>query len=230
MRLNKYIAHTGHCTRREASRLLLRGEIKVNGEIVKEESYRVMEGDVITHLDKALEPKKNYRYLLINKPKKFTTESTDKESKYIMGLIKKQDPAGLKPVDNMGAYSIGLLLLTDDETLIAKLNEADRKIKRVYHIVLDKEISTTDIKKLTKTRKTLMIVAASHLEGFDPNHIGIEMHIGNEKILTRVIDRMGYKIERIDRSYYAGLTKKDLKRGWSRPLKEMEERMMKHFI
>jgi len=230
MRLNKYIAHTGHCTRREASRLLARGEIKVNGEIVKEESYRVMEGDVVTHKDKPLKAKVNHRYLLINKPKKFTTDINDKDSKYIMGLIKKEDPTGLIAVDDMGPNSIGLLLLTTDTALVEKLREKDRTIKRVYLIQLDKSISTTDIKKLLKPRKTLAVKSASHVEGYEANHIGIEMTMGNEKILTGVINRMGYEINRIDRSYYAGLTKKDLKRGWSRPLAEMEERMMKHFI
>jgi len=230
MRLNKYIAHTGHCTRREASRLLMRGEIKVNGQVVKEESYRVMEGDVITHKNQPLIEKKTYRYLLINKPKKFSTDIEDKDSKYIMGLIKKSDPEGLIAVDEMGPTSIGLLLLTDDKELAEKLSDAKRNIKRVYHIVLDKEINDADIKKLTRTRKTLAVDTASHIEGFGPEHLGIQMTIGSEKILTQTIERMDYKVLRIDRSYYAGLTKKDLKRGWSRPLKEMEERMMKHFI
>jgi len=230
MRLNKYIAHTGHCTRREASRLLARGEIKVNGEVVKEESYRVMEGDEITHLDKPLQQKIEHKYILINKPKHFTTDIEDKDSKYIMGLIKKEDPTGLVAVDEMGPNSIGLLLLTTDITLVKKLSEKDRKIRRIYLIKLDKEIGKKDIKKLLKDRKTLKIEAASHVEGYDKHHIGIEMTKGTEKILTGVINRMDYEIKRIDRSYYAGLTKKDLKRGWSRPLKEMEERMMKHFI
>ncbi len=230
MRLNKYIAHTGHCTRREASRLLARGEIKVNGEIVKEESYRVMEGDEITHLDKPLQEKIEHRYILINKPKHFSTDIEDKDSKYIMGLIKKEDPEGLIAVDEMGPRSIGLLLLTTDKVLVEKLSQKDRKIRRVYLIKLDKEIEQKDIKKLLKERKTLKIESASHVDGYELNHIGIEMTIGTEDILTGVISRMGYDIKRIDRSYYAGLTKKDLKRGWSRHLAEMEERMMKHFI
>ena len=230
MRLNKYIAHTGHCTRREASRLLARGEIKVNGEVVKEESYRVMEGDEITHLDKPLQEQVEYRYLLINKPKHFSTDIEDKDSKYIMGLIKKEDPAKLVAVDHMGPKSVGLLLLTSDTALVEKLNQKDRKIRRVYLIKLDKEIEQKDIKKLLKDRKTLKVESASHVDGHDANYIGVEMTIGTEDILTGVISRMGYKIIRIDRSYYAGLTKKDLKRGWIRPLQEMEERMMKHFI
>lgn len=230
MRLNKYIAHTGHCTRREASRLLARGEIKVNGTIVKEESYRVMEGDEITHLDKPLQEKIEHRYILINKPKHFSTDINDKDSKYIMGLIKKEDPTGLIAVDEMGPNSIGLLLLTTDANLVKKLSQKDRKIRRVYLIKLDKEIKNKEIKKLLKDRKTLNIEAASHVEGYDQHHIGIEMTIGTEKILKGVLQRMGFEIKRIDRSYYAGLTKKDLKRGWNRHLKEMEERMMKHFI
>lgn len=230
MRLNKYIAHTGHCTRREASRLLARGEIKVNGEIVKDESYRVMEGDEITHLDKALQQKIEHRYILINKPKHFTTDIEDKDSKYIMGLIKKEDPTGLVAVDHMGPKSIGLLLLTTDHVLVEKLSQKDRKVRRVYLIKLDKEIAIDDIKKLLKDRKTLKIESASHVDGYDTNHIGLEMTIGSEDILAGVFNRMGYEIKRIDRSYYAGLTKKDLKRGWSRHLKEMEERMIKHFV
>lgn len=230
MRLNKYIAHTGHCTRREASRLLARGEIKVNGEIVKEESYRVMEGDVITHLDKPLQQKIEHRYILINKPKHFTTDIKDKDSKYIMGLIKKEDPTGLMAVDEMGPRSIGLLLLTSDAGLVKKLSEKNRKIRRVYLVKLNKEIDKKEIKKLLKDRKTLKVEAASHVEGYDKHHVGLEMTIGSESTLTGVLNRMGFEIKRIDRSYYAGLTKKDLKRGWSRHLKEMEERMMRHFI
>ena len=230
MRLNKYIAHTGHCTRREASRLLARGEIKVNGAIVKEESYRVMEGDEITHLDKPLKEKIEHRYILINKPKHFSTDINDKDSKYIMGLIKKEDPTGLIAVDEMGPKSIGLLLLTTDTNLVKKLSQKDRKIRRVYLVKLDKEIENKEIKKLLKERKTLKIEAASHVEGYDKHHVGLEMTIGTEKILTGVLNRMGFEMKRLDRSYYAGLTKKDLKRGWSRNLKEMEERMMKHFI
>lgn len=230
MRLNKYIAHTGHCTRREASRLLARGEIKVNGKIVKEESYRVMEGDIITHLDNPLQEKIKHRYILINKPKHFTTDIEDKDSKYIMGLIKKEDPTGLIAVDQMGPKSIGLLLLTSDALLVEKLNQKNRKIRRVYLIKLNQEIEKKEIKKLLKERKTLKIEAASHVEGYDKFHLGIEMTIGSEDLLKKVLDRMGFEIKRIDRSYYAGLTKKDLKRGWSRHLKEMEERMMRHFI
>ena len=230
MRLNKYIAHTGHCTRREASRLLARGEIKVNGELVQEESYRVMEGDEITHLDKPLEQKIEHRYILINKPKHFSTDIKDKDSKYIMGLIKKEDPEGLIAVDEMGPRSVGLLLLTTDIALVEKLSQKDRKIRRVYLIKLDKEIDEKDIKKLLKDRKTLKVEAASHVEGYDMDHIGIEVTKGTEAILNGVINRMGFEIKKIDRSYYAGLTKKDLKRGWSRHLAEMEERMMKHFI
>lgn len=230
MRLNKYIAHTGHCTRREASRLLLKGEIKVNGEVVNTESYRVMEGDIVTHLDKPLSAKVDYRYLLINKPIKFSTDKDDKDSKYIMGLIKSQDPKGLQCVTEMGPDSVGLLLLTDDNGLIAKLNEPNRKLKRVYLITLDREISKADIKKLVRPRKTLQITSASHVSGYEHNVIGIELSIGNEALIRRTLTRMDYSIKRLDCNYYAGLTKKDLKRGWSRPLKEMEERMMKHFI
>ncbi len=230
MRLNKYIAHTGHCTRREASRLLARGEIKVNGEIVKEESYRVMEDDQITHLDKPLKAKVEHRYILINKPKHFSTDIDDKDSKYIMGLIKKEDPSGLIAVDKMGPTSIGLLLLTTDAGLVQKLNQKDRKIRRVYLAQLDREIDPKEIKKLLKDRKTLKIEAASHVDGYDKNHVGLEMTIGSEDILKGVFHRMGFEVKRLDRSYYAGLTKKDLKRGWSRHLKEMEERMMRHFI
>jgi len=230
MRLNKYIAHTRYCTRREASRLLARGEIKVNNKVVKEESYRVMEGDEVTHLNKPLQEQIVYMYLLINKPKHFTTDIGDKDSKYIMGLIKKEDPTGLIAVDHMGPKSVGLLLLTSDKALVEKLNQKNRKVRRVYLIELNKDIEKKDINKLLKDRKTIKIESASHVDGYQANYIGLEMTIGSENILKGVINRMGFEIQRIDRSYYAGLTKKDLKRGWIRPLQEMEERMMKHFI
>lgn len=228
MRLNKYIAHTGHATRREASRLILKGEIKVNGEVVRDDAYKVMEGDVITHKDAPLTKKIMRRYVLINKPKHFSTDP--KTEKYIMGLLKRIDPSGLEAVDDKGPDSVGLVLLTDDPEVKEKLRDTDRKIKRIYLVTLDKEMPAADIKKLVRPRKTIEIVAASHVEGHAAHSIGLELHRGSEKLLRRTIERFGYTVERLDCNYYAGLTKKDLKRGWSRELTLMEERMIKHFV
>lgn len=229
MRLNQYIGHTGYCTRREATRYILRGEIQVNGVVEKNDGYTVMEDDIVTHNGKTLEKAQQYSYLLMNKPRHFTTTKSEENPKYILGLLKNRETKNLVTVDEKGAESIGLVIITDDQKVAEKLRDPSRNIKRIYHITLDKECTESELESLAKSDK-LEIKSAKHIIDKEHNHIGLELLKGNEQLLSEALKNIGKEITRIDCSYYAGLNKKDLKRGWHRPLTIMEERMLKHFI
>lgn len=227
MRLNQYIGRTGYCTRREATRYILRGEVKVNGEVETNDAYKMQEGDEVTHLDKPIFEPVKYTYLLMNKPRHFTTVKSEDNPKYLLGLIKKIENDKLQVVDNMGPTDLGLVLITDDTAILEKLRDDKRSIKSVYAVTLENDITDTQLEKLKALDG---IKAASIVDTNDPKHIGVEMSLGNPELLQNQLSSLDIKSVRIDRNYYAGLNKKDLKRGWYRPLSLMEERMVKHFL
>ena len=233
IRLNKFVASAGVCSRRKAAELVKNGKIEVNGLVVLEPFYLVQPEDRVQYQGKTLTPEKNKVYLLMNKPKNtITTLSDEKGRKTVMDLIVNTSER-IFPVGRLDRDTTGLLLLTNDGDLAKKLSHPSHSVKKFYQVGLDKECPATDLQKI---RDGLMLEdglapvdGVDYVRGKDQKHIGIEIHIGRNRIVRRIFEHLGYKVITLDRTYYAGLTKKDLPRGRYRNLKEKEIIMLKHF-
>jgi 23S rRNA pseudouridine2605 synthase len=234
MRLNKYIAHAGVCSRRKAADLVKSGLIKVNGAVETNPAIEVKEGDVVQYNDKTLKLEIKKVYLLLNKPKNVvTTLSDEKGRKTVMDVVKKKVKERIYPVGRLDRATTGLLLLTNDGDLAKKLSHPSHNIKKFYHVVLDREVREAHMdairKGLTLEDGYAPVDAADYIKGKEKNEVGIEIHIGKNRIVRRIFEHLGYRVIKLDRTYYAGLTKKDLPRGWSRHLTKQEVIMLKHF-
>ena len=235
MRLNKYIAHSGVCSRRKAADLVKSGQIKVNGEVEINPAIEVQDDDVVEYNGKTLKPELRKVYLLLNKPKNVvTTLSDEKGRRTVMDLVKNKVKERIYPVGRLDRATTGLLLLTNDGDLAKKLSHPSHNIKKYYHVVLDKDVTTQHIdairQGLTLEDGHASVDAADYIKGKGKNEVGLEIHIGKNRIVRRIFEHLGYRVVRLDRTYYAGLTKKDLPRGWSRPLTKQEVIMLKHFV
>jgi len=235
MRLNKYIAHAGVCSRREAAQLVKDGQIQVNGSIIIEPGVVVEEGDEVTYKGRVLKPRVNMVYFLMNKPKGvITTVKDEKGRKTVMDLMVNKTNERIFPVGRLDRATTGLLLLTNDGDLAKKLTHPSHKVKKIYHAVLDKAISEADLSKiaaglvledgLAEVDKVAYVQGAA-----SKKEVGLEIHIGKNRIVRRIFEHLGYTVVKLDRVYFGGLTKKDLPRGFSRPLSEKEVIMLKHF-
>ncbi|MEM1320110.1 MAG: pseudouridine synthase [Bacteroidota bacterium] len=234
MRLNKYIAHCGIASRRKASELIQQGLVTVNGEVVLEMGHRVQPDDVVTFKGEVVKPEENKVYLLLNKPKNtITTVTDDRGRPTVMDLVGDAVKERIFPVGRLDRATTGLLLLTNDGALAKKLSHPSHGVKKVYHVVLDREVSKEHIKAiaagLTLEDGLAPVDGVSHVKGSTKNEVGIEVHIGRNRIVRRIFEHLGYKVKRLDRVYYAGLTKKDLPRSRFRFLTEREIIMLKHF-
>jgi 23S rRNA pseudouridine2605 synthase len=202
VRLNKYIAHSGVCSRRAAAELVKGGDISVNGAIELNPSYMVEEADVIEYKGRKLKQEKNKVYLLLNKPAGFVNTS-------------------------------GLLLLTNDGDLAHKLSHPSQEIIKIYQITLNNDITDEDIQKIRdglELEDGLAIVdKVDRIKGGELNEVGMQLHMGKNRIVRRIFEHLGYHVNRLDRTYYAGLTKKDLPRGFSRFLNKQEIIGLRHF-
>jgi 23S rRNA pseudouridine2605 synthase len=234
MRLNKYVAHCGICSRRQANVYIKEGKVTVNGETVKEPGHRVLEDDVITYEGKTIEPEKNKVYLLLNKPKDTVTTAKDERGRRtVLDLVKNRVEERIFPVGRLDRATTGLLLLTNDGDLAKKLSHPSHEVKKVYHVTLDKPVEKTHIEAIRNTITLedgpAPVDGVDYYKGKGKNEVGIEIHIGRNRIVRRIFEHFGYKVKHLDRVYYAGLTKKDLPRGFSRHLSEKEVIMLKHF-
>ncbi len=232
MTLNKYIAHSGECSRREAAELVKQGKVKVNGELVMEPGYRVQEFDQVTIAGKKLTPTKGRVYILLNKPKGFITTTDDPEGREtVMDLVANAGIDRLFPVGRLDRNTTGLLLLTNDGDLAQKLSHPSYETKKVYQASLDKPLTKADFEKiangLTLDDGEVFVDAISYLD--EKNEIGLEIHSGRNRIVRRIFESLGYEVEKLDRVMYAGLTKKNLPRGNWRFLTEREVVLLKHF-
>lgn len=232
IRLNKFIADAGVCSRREADKLIEAGEIKVNGETVTELGYKVSRVDVVTHNGRKLKPEKLV-YVLLNKPKDFLTTVDDPEDrKTVMNLVENACDERIYPVGRLDRNTTGLLLLTNDGDLAKKLTHPSHNIKKIYQVDLDKPIEEEDVEKLRAgvvledgEAKVDEVAVLSE----DRTILGVEIHIGRNRIVRRLFEHLGYEVIRLDRVMFAGLTKKDLPRGKWRYLSEKELIRLKHF-
>ena len=235
MRLNKYIAHCGLCSRRKAAEYVKEGHIKVNGVIEKAPGYLVQEKDEVSYKGKKLTPETQKVYLLLNKPKDtITTLRDEKGRRTVMDVVGKAVKERIFPVGRLDRETVGLLILTNDGDLAKKLSHPSHEVKKVYHAVLDKPLREEDKKKIAKGLQLedgfAPVDGIDYVKGKDKKEVGIEVHIGRNRIVRRIFAHLGYTVVRLDRTYYAGLTKKDLPRGWHRHLTEQEVIMLKHFI
>lgn len=235
MRLNKYIAHTGLCSRRKAGDLVKAGKIEVNGAIEINPAIEVGPKDVIKHQGKVLKLVNKKIYLLINKPKNVITTMHDERGRKTVWDVVKEKVKGVKiyPVGRLDRNTTGLLLLTNDGDLAHKLSHPSSYVKKIYQVILDRPLAEKDI--LAIDAGVMLedgkadVDEVSYIQELPPTHIGIQLHSGKNRIIRRIFEHLKYDVVALDRVYMAGLTKKDLPRGWSRHLKPKEIIMLKHF-
>jgi 23S rRNA pseudouridine2605 synthase len=231
-RLNKHIANAGICSRREADALISEGLIKVNGKIVTEMGHRLQPGDVVTYNGRKLKSEKPV-YVLLNKPKDFITTTEDPNNrKTVMELVSNACDERIYPVGRLDRNTTGLLLFTNDGELAEKLTHPSNKVKKIYQVDLDKPITEEDFEKiqagLTLEDGPVKVDEVAVLS-LDRSILGVEIHVGKNRIVRRIFEHLGYDVIRLDRVMYAGLTKKDLSRGHWRYLTEKEVIQLRHF-
>ncbi|MBC5774540.1 pseudouridine synthase [Pontibacter sp. KCTC 32443] len=233
IRLNRYIANAGICSRREADTLIESGEIKVNGQVVTEMGYKVNPEDTIQYGKKILNREKLV-YVLLNKPKDFLTTTDDPEGrKTVMSLVEKASKERIFPVGRLDRNTTGLLLFTNDGELAQKLTHPSNGVKKIYQVELDKPISKEDFLKVAEgveLEDGKAEVDDVALIGDTNKFLGLEIHIGRNRIVRRIFEHLGYEVVSLDRVQYAGLTKKDLPRGNWRYLSEKELIRLKYFM
>ena len=233
-RLNKYIANGGICSRREADELIANGEVTVNGKIVTEMGHKVQKGDVVKFKGKAISSEAPV-YVLLNKPKDFITTTSDPhERRTVMQLVSTAAEERLFPVGRLDRNTTGLLLLTNDGELADKLTHPSNNIKKLYEVTLDKPITPEDFVKLQEGLNLEDGMAkpddVAIVGGTDDSVLGLEIHIGRNRIVRRMFEHLGYEVIKLDRVMYAGLTKKDLSRGQWRYLSEKEVVKLKYLL
>ena len=230
-RLNKYIAHAGICSRREADDMIRSGVVSVNGVIVTEMGYKVKQHDVVKYNGATLKHE-NKVYILLNKPKDYITTSDDPQNRRtVLDLVQGACRERIYPVGRLDRNTTGLLLFTNDGDLTTKLTHPKNGIKKVYLVTLDKYITHAD---LVKIESGIMLEdgmikpdSVSLIEGKDKNEVGIEIHSGKNRIVRRIFESLGYDVVKLDRVVFAGLTKKNLSRGEHRHLTEKEVNFLK---
>lgn len=230
MRLNKYIANSGVCSRREADTLIEKGEIKVNGNVVKEMGVTVSIDDKVEYQGKKLIPEKKV-YLLLNKPKDTVTTSNDPEGrKTVIEIIRNACPQRVYPVGRLDRNTTGVLLLTNDGDLSKQLTHPSFEAKKIYHVFLDKPVKPEDLETIKNGIELedgpIKPDAVNYVDN-DPAQVGIEIHSGKNRIVRRIFEHFGYQVEKLDRVFFAGLTKKNLPRGKWRFLSDKEVRFLK---
>ncbi|EMR01288.1 pseudouridine synthase [Cesiribacter andamanensis] len=232
IRLNKYIADAGICSRRDADELIASGQIKVNGEVITQMGYKVSRSDTVLYNGKKINPEKLV-YVLLNKPKDFITTTDDpQERKTVMDLVDNAAEQRIYPVGRLDRNTTGLLLLTNDGDLAEKLSHPSHKVKKVYQVLLDKPLAEEDFEKVQAGVELEDGPAPIDEIGYvvpDRTVVGVELHIGRNRIVRRIFESLGYEVLGLDRVIYAGLTKKDLPRGEWRYLSQKEVIRLKHF-
>ncbi len=226
IRLNKYISNTGLCSRREADKLIQDGNISVNGKITTELGTKINTKDIVRYNGKVLQKEKKV-YVLLNKPKDFITTSNDPFSrKTVMNLVDTACDERIYPVGRLDRNTTGVLLLTNDGDLAKKLSHPSYNIKKIYHVFLDRPPAEEDLIKISKGLKLEDGFIKADNIGYpvpeDKRQIGLELHSGRNRIVRRVFESLGYTVVKLDRVSFAGLTKKNLKRGKWRYLTNKE--------
>jgi 23S rRNA pseudouridine2605 synthase len=232
IRLNRYISNSGVCSRREADELITMGLISVNGKTITELGYKVDPGDVVRYEDRVLKAEKPV-YLLLNKPKGFLTTTNDpQERKTVMHLVANAVKERVYPVGRLDRNTTGLLLLTNDGDLADKLMHPSYNVKKIYKVELDRPLTKGDLQKLQEgipLEEGTAAVDDIAIVSDDGKTIGVELHIGWNRVVRRIFEALEYDVVKLDRSVYAGLDKKDLPRGHWRFLTKEEIIRLKHY-
>lgn len=226
IRLNKYVANSGICSRREADELIAKGHVAVNGKVIKEMGHKVQKTDTVTFDGKKIIPEP-YVYILMNKPKDFlTTTEDDKGRKTVMDLVADKIPQRIFPVGRLDRNTTGVLLLTNDGDVTQALTHPSFEIKKVYQAELDKKATHADLDKLVNGIELedgpIHADGVAFVDSDDKRQIGIEIHSGRNRIVRRMFEHLGYEVEKLDRVSFGIFTKKDLPRGKWRFLTQSE--------
>ena len=231
IRLNKFLANAGMCSRREADAFIQAGVVTVNGEVVTELGTKIMRTDEVKFHDQPVTLEKKV-YVLLNKPKDYVTTSDDpQQRKTVMDLVKNACPERIYPVGRLDRNTTGVLLLTNDGDLASKLTHPKFLKKKVYHVYLDKNVTAHDMNQIaegiTLDDGEIKADAIEYASDTDKSQVGIEIHSGKNRIVRRIFESLGYRVIKLDRVQFAGLTKKNVRRGDWRFLTEKEVEMLR---
>ena len=226
IRLNKFLANAGVCSRREADEFITAGVVSVNGEVVTELGTKIKRGDEVKFHDQAVSIERKI-YVLLNKPKDTVTTSDDPQARRtVMDLVKGACSERIYPVGRLDRNTTGVLLLTNDGDLASKLTHPKYLKKKIYHVHLDKNLTKADMEQIAAGIQLddgeIQADAISYTDDFKKDEVGIEIHSGKNRIVRRIFESLGYKVVKLDRVFFAGLTKKGLRRGEWRYLTEPE--------
>jgi pseudouridine synthase len=231
LRLNKFLANAGVCSRREADDFIMAGVVSVNGEIVTELGTKVKRTDEVKFHDQLVKLEKKV-YVLLNKPKDCVTTSDDPQQRTtVMDLVKGACPERIYPVGRLDRNTTGVLLLTNDGDLASKLTHPKFLKKKIYHVFLDKKVTAHDLQQILDGVQLedgeVRADAIEYADERDKSQVGIEIHSGKNRIVRRIFESLGYRVVKLDRVQFAGLTKKNVRRGDWRYLTEKEVDMLR---
>ena len=230
IRLNKYMANAGICSRREADEYIQAGEVLVNGEPVTELGTKITRNDTVTFRGKVVTLERKI-YVLLNKPKDCVTTSDDPQGRLtVMDIVRNACTERIYPVGRLDRNTTGVLLLTNDGDLASKLTHPKFIKKKIYHVWLDRDVNEEDMQRIADGIELedgpIQPDAVSYANDTDKNQVGIEIHSGRNRIVRRIFEALGYRVVKLDRVYFAGLTKKNLQRGRWRYLTQQEVNML----
>ena len=231
IRLNKFLANAGVCSRREADEFIQAGVVLVNGQVVTELGTKVLRSDEVKFHDQPVSLEKKV-YVLLNKPKDYVTTVDDpQQRKTVMDLVKDACPERIYPVGRLDRNTTGVLLLTNDGEMASKLTHPKFLKKKVYHVYLDKNVTLHDMQQISEGIELedgeVRADSVEYADERDKSQVGIEIHSGKNRIVRRIFESLGYRVVKLDRVQFAGLTKKNLRRGDWRFLTEQEVDMLR---
>jgi 23S rRNA pseudouridine2605 synthase len=226
MRLNKYLAHSGVASRREADELIKKGYVRVNGEVIREMGFKVEEGASVEFRGRLLKPARHV-YILLNKPKDYiTTTSDEKDRKTVLDLVRDATKETVYPVGRLDRNTTGLLLLTNDGDLTQQLTHPSSEVRKLYLVTLNRPLAGEHLSQIEKGIELddgpINVDEIAYVEGNDRARVGVELHSGRNRIVRRIFEHFGYEVKSLDRLMFAGLTKKSLPRGKWRMLTDKE--------
>ena len=230
IRLNKYIANSGICSRREADMHIATGLVTVNGKVVTEMGYKVKLEDEVRYDGARVNPEKK-AYVLLNKPKGFATTTSEGKGRTVMDLVANSTTSRIKPIGRLGRNSMGLILFTNDDTVVEKFTNSKKGVPRLFHIQLDRNLKLEDLKKIQAglkiDGKLIAVEEISYIEGASKNEIGLKIKNTGNTVIRTIFSYLKYEILSLDCVAIAHLTKKDLPRGHWKHLTEQELNTLK---
>tara|TARA_Y100000739_G_scaffold99741_1_gene85560 strand:- start:104 stop:1042 length:939 start_codon:yes stop_codon:yes gene_type:complete len=231
VRINKFLAQGGTCSRREAEKYIIAGAVNINGKVITDLSYRVAPSDLVKFNGQTIRGEKK-KYVLLNKPKDFiTTTSDDRGRKTVMQLVDNACVERIYPVGRLDRNTTGLLLFTNDGDLAKKLLHPKHSVRKIYHVTLDKKLAKHHLNEIAEgvilEDGTAPVDSVSYIDGSSHDQVGIELHIGRNRIVRRIFESLGYQVVHLDRVVFGNLTKKDVKRGSWKHLDKKELELLR---